>query len=99
MVRFKDSVILRNECMSDGHFIINHPGKVLHGSVISTSSQDEQDCQTACLMDTRCKSVNVNTNNGFGCELNEKIVGDSGTEFIERSGWNYMSTNFSSRQV
>ena len=85
--------------MCDGQFIISHPGKVLFGAVLSTSQRNEIDCESACLMDGRCKSINFNTNSGLGCQLNSKIVGDYNTDFIEKIGWTYKSTNFSAKQV
>ena len=94
-----DLHILRNECMLDGQFDVGHAGKVLQGALLSTSEKNELDCQTACLKDSRCKSINIKIDNGSGCHLNSKIVGDNGTYFTEKTGWIYQTTNFSATQV
>ena len=91
--------ILRNECIADGIFDVTHPGKILYGAVLTTTHHNEDDCETACLMESRCKSVNVKTVGGYGCELNSKIVGDIETNFMKRTGWEYKSTNFSAKEV
>ena len=85
--------------MADGQFTVSHMGKVLHGAVKSTFQRKVRDCQSACLLDDRCKSINVKIGNESECELNSKIVGDNGTDFIGKIGWEYQSTNFSSKQV
>ena len=85
--------------MLDGHFLVSHPGKLLQGSVLSESNHIEEDCETACLLDSRCKSININSVNGAKCQLNSRIVGDSGTDLVARSEWTYKTTNFSTTQV
>ena len=96
---FLDSFILRNECMSDGQFVVSHGDKILEGAVLSTSHLNQIECQTACLTNDRCKSININATGGLGCQLNSKIAGDNGTNFIEKKGWTYKTTNFSALQV
>ena len=90
--------ILRNECMNDGQFI-SYPGKILQGAILSISQQNEHDCQTECLLNDRCKSFNFDIDGKSECQLNSKIAGDNGTEFVSKIGWTYKSTNFSSTQV
>ena len=97
--KLSDLFILRNECFNDGVFGVTYSGKILHGAVLTTTHQNEDDCEAACLIDNRCKSINVNAGDGYGCELNGKIVGDNGTNFVKREGWNYKSTNFTAKKV
>ena len=94
-----DLFVLRNECMSDGEFVVRHPGKVLQGAAIFVSNRSEEECKNACLKDDRCKSINIDSVHGTGCELNSKIAGDNGTDFIIMAGWTYISTNFTAKQV
>ena len=97
--KFVDSFILRNECMLDGQFVVRHAGKVLLGAVLFTSEKNELDCQTACLKDSRCKSINVNVDSGSRCQLNDRVLGDNGTYFTKKKGWIYQTTDFSATQV
>ena len=84
--------------MTDAQFVISYSGKVLDRAAISNFSVSEEDCQHRCMEDNRCKSINIDEN-GTRCELNNKIVGDSGTQLVTKAGWKYKTTNFSEKQV
>ena len=84
--------------MVDAQFAITYPRKTLKGAVISELRVSEEDCQYSCMEDDQCKSININ-DDGTECELNNGIVGDTGTNLIAKDGWRYKTSNFSAKQV
>ena len=85
--------------MADGPFAVTVHNKSFEGALLEEfTGKSESDCHFECLQNRRCKSVNYNQIRSI-CILNSKILGDHGTSFKPKMGWNYQSTNYSSMKV
>ena len=95
--------ILRLKCKGEADFVIRESGRRLLGTPIFThEGMNLQDCYKQCYHQPECKSVNINAADGSGvCELMSKSsfnVKDKVT-LTDSVGWEYHTTNFSSRLV
>ena len=92
--------ILRLPCRIFANFSV-----VLHDHSLSSPFRSfdnfyEQMCKAECIMEHRCKSINLNKELGI-CQLNNKSAQDP-KDFIEeqkKEGWTYYSTRFEEQNV
>ena len=89
--------LLRLPCQSYANFSIIKPNTALQGSVISTLlfTTDNQ-CESMCIMEGRCKSFNREVSGDMRCELNDKTTEDrkDNVTTVARPGWTFKSTDY-----
>ena len=97
MITILQGEILRLPCKYFGNFSIIKPDHVLQGSVITTLLfKTDEECESACLRNSQCKSYNKESIGDKRCELNDKtteIFQDNAT-LIMKSNWTYKSTDY-----
>ena len=93
-----NAIILRTTCKTYGLFTIVQKDKALDNCILVTFNRTKDNCQTACLQDPSCRSINVE-DNGFGCQLLGNAIGDAGASLVTKSGWNYLSTDNQTKNV
>ena len=94
------STILRQSCKILADFTIFEKNQILQTGIIkSFSGKSKRECYLECLSDSGCKSVNVQDNNGGGCELSNKTDSDPGVTLMQKDGWTYWSTDPSKENV
>ena len=95
--------ILRLKCKGEADFVIRESNRRLPGTPISIyEDRSLQECYTHCYHQPECKSVNINAVDGLGvCELMRKSSFDVKDKVTleDSAGWEYHTTNFSSRLV
>ena len=97
-----NAFILRLPCERAANFSISKQDVALQGSVIETFMfRDISQCQSRCIFNDDCKSINFQEHGENICELNNKAtytgIEDKRFEpkLTTRKGWKYMSTNYS----
>ncbi|XP_065071507.1 uncharacterized protein LOC135696142 isoform X2 [Rhopilema esculentum] len=92
--------ILRLPCKIFANFTAVLHDQSLSSTFRSLDNLDEQMCKFECIMEHRCKSINLNRELGI-CQLNSKSAQDP-KDFIEtqiKEGWTYYSTRFEEKNV
>ncbi|XP_065052423.1 uncharacterized protein LOC135681747 isoform X1 [Rhopilema esculentum] len=92
--------ILRLPCKIFANFTAVLHDHSLSSTFRSLDNLDEQMCKFECIMEHRCKSINLNRELGI-CQLNNKSAQDP-KDFIEaqkKEGWTYHSTRFEEKNV
>ena len=84
--------------MSNGEFSVIHGGKVLNGCLLGTFVYTNDNCQTACIAHSSCKSINVE-DKGNGCQLLGNALGETGAWLENKTGWSHKSTDFENKNV
>ncbi|XP_065071463.1 uncharacterized protein LOC135696108 [Rhopilema esculentum] len=92
--------ILRLPCKIFANFTAVLHDQSLSSTFCSLDNLDEQMCKFECIMEHRCKSINLNRELGI-CQLNSKSAQDP-KDFIKtqkKEGWTYYSTRFEEKNV
>ena len=86
--------ILRTPCQTEADFSVIKSGEIISGAVIETlANKLVMECEYDCVNNSACKSINYNSETKL-CQLNSKIIGESGTNKSSTSGWIYKTTNY-----
>ena len=91
-----DGFILRLPCQRSANFSIVRQDVALQGSVIETFMFSEiSECQSHCIFNEGCKSINYQDNGENICELNNITTEDMRykIKLTPRKGWKYMTTD------
>ena len=91
-----DGFILRLPCQRSANFSIVRQDVALQGSVIETFMFSEiSECQSHCIFNEGCKSINYQDNGENICELNNITTEDMRykIKLTPRRGWKYMTTD------
>ena len=90
--------VLRLPCERAANFSVVEQGLVLQGSIIATFMfTTVSECQSHCMFEDGCKSINYQVHGENVCELNNITTEDVRYEsnLTPRNGWIYMSTDHS----
>ncbi len=90
--------ILRRSCLQYANFSYIRENAVLQGSVIRTlMNKSPEECETECIGEYLCKSINLENANQRACELNRYSEADvaDGKTLTKKTGWTFKSTDYS----
>ncbi len=90
--------ILRRSCLQYANFSYIRENAVLQGSVIRTlMNKSPEACETECIGEYLCKSINLENANQRACELNRYSEADvaDGKTLTKKTGWTFKSTDYS----
>lgn len=94
------SEILRLKCETYANFSVVQENRRLDSAFTTLFDTDKPTCQYECILDSRCKSINVKDDENI-CELNSKSSDDAKDRIstVPAAGWTFYSPSYKERLV
>ena len=78
--------------------ILKYGYKLRGHSIHAFSNTDDTQCMVKCIENHSCRSYNIQRDKKL-CEVNDKSYEDNQTALVQKDGWIYKSTDYSSNKV